>query len=78
MPAFGKKLTRAQIAGLAIGRDAAVHVEQILLGSVGHQGEPQKTAIRGIANALGWVNVAIYLLLGLGYAYFQFMKPSAA
>jgi F0F1-type ATP synthase assembly protein I len=27
------------------------------------------------ANALGWSNVLVYLLLGLGYGYFLFMKP---
>jgi hypothetical protein len=29
----------------------------------------------GIANALGWSTVAIYLLLALGFAYIQFMRP---
>jgi hypothetical protein len=29
----------------------------------------------GIANALGWSSVAIYALLALGFAYFQFMQP---
>ncbi len=32
----------------------------------------------GVANALGWSTVAIYLLLALGFAYFQFMKPGTA
>ena len=32
----------------------------------------------GVANALGWINVALYLLLALGFGYFQFMKPSAS
>lgn len=32
----------------------------------------------GIANALGWVNVALYLLLALGFAYIQFMRPRGA
>ncbi len=31
----------------------------------------------GVMNALGWSAVALYLLLGFGYAYFQFVKPSA-
>lgn len=31
--------------------------------------------LAGIANALGWSNVAIYLLLALGFAYVQFMEP---
>jgi len=34
--------------------------------------------LAGIANALGWSTVAIYLLLALGFAYFQFMKPGTA
>jgi len=34
--------------------------------------------LAGIANALGWANVAIYLLLGLGFAYIQFMQPRNA
>lgn len=34
--------------------------------------------LAGVANALGWSTVAIYLLLALGFAYFQFMKPSTA
>lgn len=31
--------------------------------------------LAGIANALGWSSVAIYLLLALGFAYVQFMEP---
>ena len=34
--------------------------------------------LAGIANALGWMNVAIYLLLALGFAYVQFMQPRSA
>jgi uncharacterized membrane protein YfcA len=34
--------------------------------------------LAGVANALGWSTVAIYLLLALGFAYFQLMKPSSA
>jgi len=33
--------------------------------------------LQGIPNALGWLNVVIYLLLALGFGYFQFIKPSA-
>ena len=33
--------------------------------------------LQGIPNALGWLNVAIYLLLALGFGYFQFLKASA-
>jgi hypothetical protein len=42
----------------------AVGFVVILIGQLG-----------GIANALGWSNVAIYLLLALGFAYIQFMQP---
>jgi hypothetical protein len=31
--------------------------------------------LAGIANALGWSSVAIYLLLALGFAYVQFVQP---
>lgn len=31
--------------------------------------------IGGIVNALNWSTVAIYLLLALGFGYFQFFKP---
>lgn len=34
--------------------------------------------LSGVVNALGWSTVAIYLLLALGFGYFQFMKPSAS
>lgn len=32
----------------------------------------------GGVNQLGWSTVAIYLLLTLAFAYFQFIKPSAS
>ena len=32
--------------------------------------------LRGLVNSLGWSTVAIYLLLGIGFAYFLFAKPS--
>ena len=31
--------------------------------------------LAGIANAVGWSSVAIYLLLAVGFAYVQFMQP---
>ena len=34
--------------------------------------------LAGAVNALGWSTVVLYLLFALGYAYFQFMKPSAS
>ena len=30
--------------------------------------------LRGVQNALGWSTVAIFLILALGFAYFQFQK----
>lgn len=34
--------------------------------------------ISGVMNAVGWSGVVVYLVLVLGYAYFQFAKPSAS
>jgi hypothetical protein len=34
--------------------------------------------LAGIVNALGWSTVAIYLVLGLGFAYLQFMAPAGS
>lgn len=31
--------------------------------------------LSGVMSAVGWSAFGIYLLLALGYAYFQFMKP---
>jgi hypothetical protein len=33
--------------------------------------------VSGAMNAVGWTGVAIFLILALGYAYFQFVRPSA-
>jgi hypothetical protein len=33
--------------------------------------------LNGTVNRLGWSAVAIYVLLGLGYAYFSIAKPTA-
>jgi len=33
--------------------------------------------IRGVVNQLGWSTVVIYLLLALGFAYFQFTKAAS-
>ena len=35
-------------------------------------------ALSGVVNAMGWSSVLIYALLGLGFAYFQFMKPGSS
>jgi hypothetical protein len=34
--------------------------------------------VSGVMSAVGWSAAGIYLFLALGYAYFQFMKPSAS
>jgi hypothetical protein len=34
--------------------------------------------LSGLLNALGWVNVVIWLLLALGLGYFRFLKPSTS
>jgi hypothetical protein len=32
--------------------------------------------LNGVMSSLGWSAVAVYLLLALGFAYFQFMAPT--
>ena len=32
--------------------------------------------IGGVMNSFGWSTVAIYLILALGFGYFQFLRPS--
>ena len=34
--------------------------------------------LSGATNALGWVTVVLYLLLALGFGYFQFVKPGTS
>jgi len=34
------------------------------------------TQLNGVINALGCGNVALYLLLAIGFGYFQFVKPA--
>ncbi len=33
--------------------------------------------LEGVVNSLGWSTVAIYLLLALGFGYFQFARPAS-
>jgi len=34
--------------------------------------------LNNVVNALGWLTVVIYLLLTIGFGYFQFSKPSSS
>jgi NAD/NADP transhydrogenase beta subunit len=34
--------------------------------------------LSGLPNALGWLNVVLYLLLTLGFGYFRFVKKAAS
>lgn len=34
--------------------------------------------VNGPMNAVGWSAAGVYLVMGLGYVYFQFIKPSSA
>jgi len=54
---------RPLITGSLIGN--AVGTYFALMGTLG-----------GVMNSVGWSAVAVYLLLGLGFAYFQFMAPA--
>ena len=52
---------------LALFVGSAVGFVVSLLGQLG-----------GVVNSLGWSTVAIYLILALGFAYFQFGKSTAS
>lgn len=54
---------RPLITGSLIGN--AVGAYFALMGTLG-----------GVMNAVGWSAVAVYFLIGLGFAYFQFMAPA--
>ena len=64
---LAKDLPAASVRPIIIGSLSANVVGTIvsLMGTLG-----------GVMNSLGWSAVAIYLLLGLGFAYFQFMPPA--
>ena len=34
--------------------------------------------LSGVPNALGWLNVALWLLLALGFGYFRFVKKASS
>ncbi|MFH1184429.1 MAG: hypothetical protein V1755_05235 [Chloroflexota bacterium] len=34
-------------------------------------------SLSGVWNALGWLSVALYLVFGLAFAYFLFLRPAA-
>jgi hypothetical protein len=55
---------RAIVLAFLIGDAVGFFVS--LIGQVGE-----------VVNALGWSTVGLYLLLALGFAYFQFMKPAS-
>ena len=65
------------VVDIPLGLDAAIG------NRLGHLGGPAGFVVSLIAqlgsvlNALGWLNVGIYLLLALGFAYFQFMSPTS-
>jgi hypothetical protein len=54
---------RAIVLALFVG-----HVVGFIVSLIGQLG--------GVVNALGWSTVALYLLLALGYGYFQFTKST--
>jgi len=60
---FSAANARPIITGSLIGN--AVGAYFALMGTLG-----------GVMNSVGWSAVAVYLLLALGFAYFQFMAPA--
>lgn len=59
-------------AGASEARDAAVL--GFIVADVAGFIVALMAQMEGTTNALGWTTVALYLLLGLGFAYFKFMK----
>ena len=64
---LAKDLTGASVRPIITGNliGNAVGTIVALMGTLG-----------GVMNSVGWSAVAIYLLLALGFAYFQFMAPA--
>ena len=68
---FAKNAPRSEVALRAIvlavtGGDAIGFIVALL------------AQLSGRMNAFGWVTVALYLLLALGFGYFQFGKPATS
>ena len=64
---LAKDLTRASVRPIITGSliGDAVSVVVSLVG-----------VLSGVMNATGWSSVVIYLLMALGFAYYQFMAPT--
>jgi hypothetical protein len=59
------------------GAKKAIILAQLVSAAIGFIVALMGT-ISGVMNVTGWLSVVIYLLLTLGYAYFQFMKPKGS
>jgi len=64
---LSKDLPNASVRPIIIGSLVA-NVVGVIVSVMGTLG--------GVMNSVGWSSVAIYLLLALGFAYFQFMAPA--
>ncbi len=90
MPAAGILMTRlfaASLLGVAVlawlvrsqgasEARSAIVLGLVVMNTLGFVVSLQAQLAVGGPNQLGWSTVAIYLLMGLGFAYFKFMKPS--
>ncbi len=68
---FAKNAPRSEVALRAI-------VLAVFVGDVIGFVVSLLTQLAGLTNALGWSVVALYLLLALGFGYFQFFKPASS
>ena len=88
--AFVAQLFGAALIGFAVlnwaarGAEASQPISAVILANLVGDGVGFVIALMGQMagtgglNQMGWVTVAIYLLLALGFAYLQFAKPGAS
>ena len=67
---FARNVTDSEAQRAIILAMLISHVIGIIVSVLG--------TVSGPMNVVGWSAVAIYVLLALGFAYFQFVKPSAS
>jgi len=67
---FGRKAAsidaRRAIALALLGQDAVGFIASL------------EIQLKGIVNSFGWLSLALYAVLALGYAYFLFIRPQAS
>ena len=77
---FGTELLVLGVINWLAKDSTAANARPIIMGSLIGNAVGAVIALmgtlNGVMNSIGWSSVAIYLLLALGFAYFQFMAPA--